>query len=708
MGRMAKRSVDHERRDTGSRRRRGFATFVGHWTAAFLVFVLAAALRLIININGWLGGDPTVPYVTVVAVTVCTLGLALRAGVVGRELGRKSVFYKHVQLTIVGAGAIVLWIAIWGFSVTRVLLVVLALGAGALSWNMHRTDALRADPREEDGGRDGGWGEIFGVPNSRVTNVRRTDHAVTATVVHGKGETYQQVAAALPKIESAAGAVAGRGRVVRGERADTSEVTVMTSDPFTDWLFMSGLSHPGGSFADPITTSYFDTGEPERYWFPAGETAGGQYRAAHHRGRMGMTGSGKSGEAKIEIAEVLSRRDVVVLYTDPIKGEQGAGGLLHFFTCFADTASKGKMLFRAVNALVLYRADLMGQHGYTDWSPEVYEKLGLPAVYYFIDEADQLINTDAFKSLATTARSVGVFLSVTLPRADSTAMPTTARYSLGAWKCFGVGDDYSAGFALTEDTRKAGAAPENWRVAIPGAHYHDTAPGVPPQMWAVPLRSYRVQHGQLAQWVADARAQFAPAQFTPEEIEILNRNGAYAACRPEARRAVTGAPPAPAQGADEDADDDLAHDAQGADDDNGEGADMDDEDRIRVPESISKEDLADYAREDPRTPIKRTPGPDVEFDDGVPQAVSEEEMIAEFNRVVVEIANEGITVLRNRDLLDRCQIWHDWWVSRRLSRVCTGAAISPPGIRLERVEGKAGHFTIIREPELVALGNHTL
>jgi hypothetical protein len=42
------------------------------------------------------------------------------------------------------------------------------------------------------------------------------------------------------------------------------------------------------------------------------------------------------------------------------------------------------------------------------------------------------------------------------------SMPTTARFNFGAAYCCGCGDDYSAAFALSEQTIAAGAHPENW------------------------------------------------------------------------------------------------------------------------------------------------------------------------------------------------------------------------------------------------------
>lgn len=722
MGPMAKQHRDDvDRRDRHHRGPRP-ATFAGHWLVAGLVLLVGLGLWQFVAIED----NTAVTGLLAVLLGLAGVYLGERARVIGEELGRKPVFYRHVRLSLYVVFGIWFTLATFGWNTTRGLVVCAVLAVGALSWNLHRTDALRADPRGDSD--EDSWGKVFGIPKTRIGRIERTEHATTVTLHHAGGETHHDVAAALPKIESAAGAVAGRGRVVKGERADTSRLTIITDDPFDQWLHLPGLSHPGGSFTDPIRTSYYDTGDWEHYWFPAGQEANGMPRSACSRGRMGMTRSGKTGEAKNEVAEVLSRRDVLVFYADATKGEQGAGDLLNYFTAYADTTAKARALFIAVKKLVQWRADLMGQHGHTDWTPQVYQELGLAAIYYFIDEADELISTEVFKWLATKGLSTGVFLSVTLPRADHQSMPPTARYSLGAWKCFGTGDEYSAAFALTEATRRAGATPEDWRIQYPGAHYHDTAPGVPPQMYPVPLRSGRSDHRQLAEWVRAARATFTPAVLTAQEAQILDADGALTMCRPENRRALLANPAGVIEGnagpaqppADDDGEPALRAPAQppptpqgggqplpadpAEGDEEEEEDDMDDD--YRVPQPEDPQDRATFATVDPRAPVKAPPGSDIgPLDSGKAKPRDPEAMAAEFDRVVTLLADRGATVLRNRDLFEHSTMWSDTWVSRRLSAVCDGTVISPPGLALERVEGRAGHYRIIREPALAGARN---
>src|SRR5690349_21623010 len=157
------------------------ANFAGHWGVALLVLVWAWILRALVKINEhFQPGDRVVISVIVFCVTLGTVGLAWRAGAVGSALGRKPIFYDHVRWTIIGAGAILLVTTIFGYSPTLLLLSVFAVMAGAISWNLHLTAALRADPREDGASGDKGWSELFGLPNTVVTDVERTEHAITA------------------------------------------------------------------------------------------------------------------------------------------------------------------------------------------------------------------------------------------------------------------------------------------------------------------------------------------------------------------------------------------------------------------------------------------------------------------------------------------------------------------------------------------------
>lgn len=693
------RASEKEERTSGRNLRRQVLTWVGHWIIATVVLVVAVVLRVVAtssveigtpaHVDSWpvladiqralariAATDIEVPITLAVAITLCSGALAWRALAVGRALGRKPVFFRHVALTMGGIGAVWVGTMAIGLSLVWMILVAVAVYGTAVSWNLHRTDALRASSR--DGGEgDEGWGEILGLARSRPGRPIQGEYTTKVPIRVGPGETLRDVEKAIPLMDAATGAIEGRSRLERvpGGRADAATIVMMHTDAFRQWRPWPGLSHPGGSIADGIRTAYYDDGEDQWYWLPAGTDREGQPRAAGHIGRMGMTRSGKSGDQANEIAEVASRRDAVLVGSDSLKGPQGFGwanraGLL---ALYADTEAKANALFVAMNRLVAGRARRLDEAGFGDWSPEVYDAIGMPAVYWALDEADSYISNSKFSTLAKSSLSVGVFLSPALPRADSTSMPPLARMSIATWKCFGVGDSYSQNFALTETTRNAGANPENWKVQFPGAQYLDTAPGVDPARYPVPCRSWRSDKSELAAEVLEARKSFIPAQFTPEDIADLG--GAWTLCQPHRvgepnpEPAAKGATVAGTNG----------KTAQAAEQDISDG-----EDEYVMP--TPPPDVGDLSKIDPRKPNRRPAGPVVSWGSPKPAPRNPEEMAAEFDRVAAEMYAAGIREFSNKHFYSRCRMWSESWLSRRLSAVAEGDTVNPPGLTIERID----------------------
>lgn len=626
---------------------------------------------------------------TCAAIMALACGLALAAH--GLALARKAKpMVRHMLVgTILASGLLLLlpvalgldwWVAFW----------FLFFGEGlALLWSLARIDSLRADRKEGDGDDDT-WGKVFGIPRTKVGRPEVDEKGnVHATLTHGPGETTKDAQSALARIESAARSIDGRSRIVKDKTAGTSKMTIVFSDPLKTWASWPGLSHPGGLYAAGFRTAYYETGDAQWYWTAAGTTADGEPRSATHIARMGTTRSGKSGDSACECAETLSRRDALVIYADDVKGAQSAGWMLRYLTMYADTQAKAKAMFKGIQALVKYRANEMGRYGYRDWSTAVYEdpRLRFAAVHYYIDEADTLINTEVFKWLATKALSVGVFLSVALPRADHESMPTTARFSIGGWKCFGTGDEYSAAFALTQAVRDAGAAPENWKATIPGAHYLDTASGVSAELYPVACRTFKADHDELAADVEEARQLFVPATFTDKEIAVLGK--VFAMCAPA--NALVFQPDAQQ----------APPEQQALPEGNEEPVTEEEEDEA-VQDMKAKKPKMDDPKEqealekiDARQPIERGDAPDISFGDGKPGPRNAKEMADEFDRVVVELARE-MNEITNQDVQSRMRTAVDApWLSRRLTAVANGSIIAPPGITLER-RGR-GRYGVIYE-----------
>jgi hypothetical protein len=658
--------------------------FTWHWIMALAV-VPAVATGM------WYAGrqDPSLRALLTMVAVLVTWALTAFAHRLAAHAGRKPLIAWHTAGTVFGIGFACAWTTAAGWSPTWAVLYLGGAVLFAASWNLHRVDALRSRADAQTGD-DKGWAEVLGVPRIRVGRPKVVEAGVVAKVIAEPGGTIGDVQAALPKIEAASpGAIPGRSHVVQDPAdATTGELTLVYEDVLRTWQPWPGPSALGGSIAQPIITGYYETGAAQRYWFCAGITDDGEPRVGTHVGRMGMSGSGKTGDAQLELAEVLTRNDVVLLFADATKGAQTAGPLMSGITLYADTQPKARVLFAGVRQMVRDRADRLGRAGYADWSPKCATdaRLRMPAVILFVDEADELITDPKFVWLATKARSTGVFLSITLPRADHASMPPTARYSIGAWMCFGVGDDYSAEFALTEATRKAGAtAVENWRNTRPGYRYLDTAPGVDVRLYPVPARSYRHTDAQVE---AAVRAG-APYRMGLPSEDIASLGDAWRYCqptdarRPGAQQQPVGLPPGSNDGGDDDMDD--------------TDEDIDVARVLAEGEDAEPGDTDGYAELDPSRPLPPYIGPDLPIDDGKPEATSQGEAVRAFDALLVEMAGEGRTEIQLSEVVERYGYRSTTWTSRRLTALAEGAVVSPPGLAVQRKpDGPAGRYLLVR------------
>ncbi len=322
---MARRTHDDtEHRTGGPRSLKGRAyPFVWHWIMA-LAIVPGVAGTL------WLVGrpDPGLRALIAFADAFATCALSYFAMRLAEHARRRPIIAWHTSGTVFGIGFTWGWTTVAGWTPTWAVVYAAAAVVGASSWNLHRVDALRS--RADGKGDDKGLAEILGVPNARFGRPRVTDDTITARVVAEPGGTIADVQSALPKIEAAAkGAIPGRGRVVQdpGDAA-AGDLVISRRDALRTWRPWPGPSAAGGSIAQPIITGYYEDGATKRYWLCAGRDDEGAPRVGTHIGRMGMAGSGKSGDAKLELAELMTRRDVVVLYADATKGQQSAKPLM--------------------------------------------------------------------------------------------------------------------------------------------------------------------------------------------------------------------------------------------------------------------------------------------------------------------------------------------------------------------------------------------
>lgn len=676
---------------------------------------------------------PEVRSVGIGMVFLVALGLSLLAAGVGRDVaGRKPIITAHAAATP-WLVAICIWItASIGWSLMWAVVHTCLSAFGAFGWNIYNIKAFRADPRvQAEVETDDGLREALGLTKHEVASAEPTPFGAKIDFKALPGGKRNDIVQALPGIDAHVGAINGMSYITKGTNASHTVVNLVTSDPWKDWLPWPGLLHPGGSFADNFSTAYYVTGIRSEYNF----TASHDKNAPRQRQaivRAGATGAGKSGDQTIEVGEALSRRDAVVVVAFPGKFRQNLAWCQQWLTLVADTNGKVRLLEDAIWRLVEYRASIMGGgDDDRDWGSDTYRKYGFAAVLFVYDEADKVLGKLA-EDIATTALSVGVFMSVSLPDADHRSMPVKVRRSLGIRKCFGTGDKYTDGMILLEETRETAPKPFEIGTDIPCWHLMDRVNGVDKALWSVPQRSYFATHAQLAAAVEEARQGFPAPQFTAAEVAIFG--DAWTMCQPSEATGSRSVPgdvngdvpdagvPAPAdfEGAMATVLADLHERGEAVTPDSIRGAaarllrpppgpqaspdtpgagaaptlpfspdpnspnteeedveiDIPDSERVKVVirpltkgSYTTPEQRAEISKNDRKGKVVRRSRIDVDFNDGVPAPDSQESADQEIDRVVLEMVAEGITEFGNTEILRRCRLWSDSMMARRLRAV---------------------------------------
>lgn len=359
----------------------------------------------------------------------------------------------------------------------------------ALSWNIRQI--LR---RNVDGGgsADGGFLEKVGLAKTQVVRSEVGPNKASFDLQLPRGElTSSDVSKNLERIAGALDVPKTAVRMM--ESADSASrvtLTVVPLDLLKNTVPCPGPSHPGGSIADPVVVGIYEDGTEAVIYFPGDPK---NARNAAHFLVMGMTGSGKSEGGLTALAEVLTRRDVIVWASDPAKAEQTLGPLLPALDWAALDMASTKAMVEALRAAIPVRTAWLAKYGYKQWEPACAEvqadgSPGMPYLIGWFEEAAKTIreiDDDVFTGIAQEARSAGVSLVVSMQRASGNQVSTDTRASLGSSWCHGVRTEGDARFALDDDVLDAGAAPHVWKDKKPGYSYL-VANGVPETFWATP------------------------------------------------------------------------------------------------------------------------------------------------------------------------------------------------------------------------------
>ncbi|MGW1267147.1 plasmid transfer protein TraB [Streptomyces sp. NPDC002491] len=373
----------------------------------------------------------------------------------------------------------------------------------ALSWNVRMV--LRHTPEPAAAGSsDGGLLEKVGLARAQIGAAKVEPNRVTASLALQPGEqTNDDVTNALARIASALDLPTSAVRYLPDAgSARRGDLVIVPEDMLAQVMDWQEPSNLGGSIAEPLVIGRYDDGAPLQLWLPGDpETK----RNSTHLLIAGGTGSGKGETALNLLSEILSRRDVIVWFSDP-KAFQDFAPLRPGLDWSAEGGTDTEVMVEAVKAVIPARTRWLGAHGYRQWVPAAAEQQNDPAhscqsgracgcegmpflVSWFEEAANTLraLGDDAFTGIAQEARSAGISLVVSLQRPSYDQMSTSTRASLPSVIALGC-DPRDEGFSLPESVIDAGAHPGAWGNRRPGYCYL-VSPGVSEDRYPSPGRT---------------------------------------------------------------------------------------------------------------------------------------------------------------------------------------------------------------------------
>ncbi|MET9815220.1 MULTISPECIES: plasmid transfer protein TraB [unclassified Streptomyces] len=390
----------------------------------------------------------------------------------------------------------------------------------ALSWNVRMT--LRHNPEGASGSSDGGLLEKVGLARAQIGQAKVEPNRVTAPLALEPGEqTNDDVSKALARIASALDLPKSAVRYSPDPDSERrGDLVIVPEDMLAAVVDWEGPSNLGGSIAEPLVIGRYDDGAPLQLWLPGDpETK----RNSTHLLVAGGTGSGKGETALNLLSEILSRRDVIVWFSDP-KAFQDFAPLRPGLDWGVEGGTDTEVMVEAVKAVIPARTRWLGAHGYRQWVPSAAETqndpehscrpggqvCGCPGMPFLVSWFEEAANTlrnlgdDAFTGIAQEARSAGISLVVSLQRPSYDQMSTSTRASLPSVIALGC-DPRDEGFSLPESVLDAGAHPGAWGNRRPGYCYV-VSPGIdegrypsPGRTLAFPARAVKTME-LLATW----------------------------------------------------------------------------------------------------------------------------------------------------------------------------------------------------------------
>jgi hypothetical protein len=378
-------------------------------------------------------------------------------------------------------------------------------GLFAASWNVRQLlrNGASGDVEESNGGGLGALADAIGWEKVKVKNPKGSGKGtVTAGVEVTAGGTVPDVQATTAKV-AAALHVPPSGVIVTPD-PDNAARGVLS-------LRVADLLKDGVPYAPPTALGLLPT-EP----IPVGLYADGEVWLINpfdadilqHLLVMGVTGAGKSEFARTVLTHLMCRQKMSIFLVDVAKGRQTVGHIKDGLDWFVTETAEAKRLLKALPGAIKARGSVLADEGLDQWTPAS----SLNAVCVWLEEAADLADFEELDKIARAARSVGIWLVVSLQRATWTNVSTDVRANLQATACFGVDDPGDASFCLPDSVTGAGAIPA-WGSDRPGYAY-STGMGIPQNRWTTEARSALTDRDYLAALVQAAAAVRDPLDDT--------------------------------------------------------------------------------------------------------------------------------------------------------------------------------------------------
>ncbi|MEV4046689.1 hypothetical protein [Streptomyces sp. NPDC049744] len=370
-------------------------------------------------------------------------------------------------------------------------------GLMAASWNVRQLlrNGASGDVEETNGGGLAALADAIGWEKVKVKNPKGSGKGtVKADVEVTGGATVPDVQATTAKV-AAALHVPPSGVIVTPDPENGAFGTLS--------MRVADLLKDGVPFAAPTALGLLPT-EP----IPVGLYADGEAWLINpfdadilqHLLVMGVTGAGKSEFARTVLTHFMCRRKLSIFLVDVAKGRQTVGHIKDGLDWFVTETKEAKRLLKALPGAIKARGDVLADEGLDQWTPDS----SLNAVVVWLEEAADLTDFDELDKIARAARSVGIWLVVSLQRATWTNVSTDVRANLQATACFGVDDPGDASFCLPDSVTGAGAIPA-WGSDRPGYAF-STGMGIPQERWTTEVRSALTDREFLAALVQAAAA----------------------------------------------------------------------------------------------------------------------------------------------------------------------------------------------------------